>query len=556
MALGCKNTGERFRQGASDWKGEDLPPNAINFDKSLSGPKNILPAVLSNELLIFSRIWDEKIFQLIHRETVLKISNAGKSVKIELDEIKRYLIASVVMGLNHQPEIQNYWNHEGTNLSIFGCSFIQQLISKSDWWKVNTWITYPVEIVMAWLNKNFQNYWSPFQHVAIDEILLLFKGRFKGRQHIRGKPHSTGLKFYALCDEFGYLYSFWLYRGKEKDPGTQQELSTVAVEEPIGHCSTRCKAGCRSCLCAKGKRTCSNICRCTNCKNRDPTVWTALAESKTVPAEDIKKYEDVFEEDEIEELILDKTKHIARRSAMVKDILTDFEREMPTDRAYVFLGDSYFGGLDEVRVLARKNRLALFTCNANRPSDVFAQNLDRGLVQGHFNFQHNEKEKIICVSFYDSKICHFVSNYVGVSPVGTSGRPHISTIYNVFMNGVDKFDCDLNRYLYHHRKQKWSRCLLHNLFKMAIVNSFKNFLAHRPGTQQITFILNLINKMFPNSSLKPPPSTQHIIVSTTSQCECQWCWQKRPEERIAGFRCSTCNAYLHPSCFADYHRKQ
>ena len=43
--------------------------------------------------------------------------------------------------------------------------------------------------------------------------MVLFKGRFQGRQHIKGKPKATGLKFFVLADALGYCYSMFLYKG-------------------------------------------------------------------------------------------------------------------------------------------------------------------------------------------------------------------------------------------------------------------------------------------------------------------------------------------------------
>jgi len=127
---------------------------------------------------------------------------------VTVDEIKKFLFACLVMGLNHQPEIKNYWNSKETNLGIFGSDFIQKLISRETWSKVNKIISFPIDLFLFRLNENFQKSWIPYQHVAIDEILVLFKGRFSGRQHIRGKPNSTGLKFFALCDEKGFFILF------------------------------------------------------------------------------------------------------------------------------------------------------------------------------------------------------------------------------------------------------------------------------------------------------------------------------------------------------------
>ncbi len=50
--------------------------------------------------------------------------------------------------------------------------------------------------------------------IVVDETLILFKGRWKARQHVRGKPHATGCKLFTLADSDGCMYDFWLYCGK------------------------------------------------------------------------------------------------------------------------------------------------------------------------------------------------------------------------------------------------------------------------------------------------------------------------------------------------------
>lgn len=63
------------------------------------------------------------------------------------------------------------------------------------------------------LRESFKTCFSPSQNVAVDEGIVPFKGRFKYRQYVRGKPHSTGIKFYALADTSGYIFDFWIYAG-------------------------------------------------------------------------------------------------------------------------------------------------------------------------------------------------------------------------------------------------------------------------------------------------------------------------------------------------------
>lgn len=63
-------------------------------------------------------------------------------------------------------------------------------------------------------------------------ILLLFKGKWIGKQHIKGKPHATGIKLWALADENGVMYHLKLYEGKEKSGSVStRELVNEMVDK-------------------------------------------------------------------------------------------------------------------------------------------------------------------------------------------------------------------------------------------------------------------------------------------------------------------------------------
>ena len=54
--------------------------------------------------------------------------------------------------------------------------------------------------------------------VAVDEAMIVFKGRVSFRQYIRGKPHPLGIKAFVLADRrTGYVHSLRLYLGRETD---------------------------------------------------------------------------------------------------------------------------------------------------------------------------------------------------------------------------------------------------------------------------------------------------------------------------------------------------
>jgi len=50
--------------------------------------------------------------------------------------------------------------------------------------------------------------------------LFILTGKWKYRQHIRGKPHATGLKYFIIATSSNYVFSFWLYCGLESGRNT------------------------------------------------------------------------------------------------------------------------------------------------------------------------------------------------------------------------------------------------------------------------------------------------------------------------------------------------
>jgi hypothetical protein len=88
----------------------------------------------------------------------------------------------------------------------------------------------PAKKVRPLLNhmlEKFESEWTLGEKVTIDEIMIPFKGRFRGKQYIRSKPVKWGLRVDAIVDQQTYyLWRFRLYTGKVNVP---QQLQTLGV---------------------------------------------------------------------------------------------------------------------------------------------------------------------------------------------------------------------------------------------------------------------------------------------------------------------------------------
>ena len=57
------------------------------------------------------------------------------------------------------------------------------------------------------LNDKFSKFYNPSKHLAVDEVIVKFKGRVIFRQYIHKKPRDQNLQ----CDETGYTYDMTVY---------------------------------------------------------------------------------------------------------------------------------------------------------------------------------------------------------------------------------------------------------------------------------------------------------------------------------------------------------
>ena len=70
--------------------------------------------------------------------------------------------------------------------------------------------------VLSNLNTKLKSLYLPGQNIAIDESLMLWRGRLFFRQYIPLKSSKFEIKSYELCESSsGYLWSFIIYTGKD-----------------------------------------------------------------------------------------------------------------------------------------------------------------------------------------------------------------------------------------------------------------------------------------------------------------------------------------------------
>ena len=92
------------------------------------------------------------------------------------------------------------------------------------------------------IRTNFSKFYNPSEHLAVDEVIVKFKGRVLFKQYIPKKRKRFGIKMFKLCDSTGYTYDMNVYLGKDRQRAAQHLTATHATVtnltrgvEGVGH---------------------------------------------------------------------------------------------------------------------------------------------------------------------------------------------------------------------------------------------------------------------------------------------------------------------------------
>jgi len=93
--------------------------------------------------------------------------------------------------------------------------------------------------------------------------------------------------------------------------------------------------------------------------------------------------------------------------------------------------------------------------------------------------------KILSVCWYDNRQVNQLSTFAGTNPVGKARQwfksekifkdndcPHVVTIYNKYMGGVDLMDSIMGLYIIRKKSRKWYHRIFYHLLDMSVANAW------------------------------------------------------------------------------------
>jgi hypothetical protein len=159
------------------------------------------------------------------------------------DEIRVYLALLLLQGIVYKPEQAQYFSKKQSISTPFFAAIMLKdrflLLSKflhfTDNKKFDSDGPIPRKLFKIWpilehMKQKFSQLYIPERDVAIDESLLLWKGRLSWKQYIPTKRARFGIKSFEICESTsGYIWDFFVYLGK----GTEYDAA-MSPDEPMG----------------------------------------------------------------------------------------------------------------------------------------------------------------------------------------------------------------------------------------------------------------------------------------------------------------------------------
>jgi hypothetical protein len=89
------------------------------------------------------------------------------------------------------------------------------------------------------LNSKFSELYYPSEQMAVDEVIVKFKGKAIFRQYIPKKRKKFGIKLYKLCNRLGNTFDMNVNLGKQKSYAASTDITPTHGSVGTGTQSSR-----------------------------------------------------------------------------------------------------------------------------------------------------------------------------------------------------------------------------------------------------------------------------------------------------------------------------
>lgn len=205
------------------WVKKDLEINE-GFPTSILSP-NVSAAEAKTPLSMFAKLVDEDLIEHLTFETnrFRVQSNRTRVKPVPVEEMRKFLGMVLYMSVVSMPFRRMYWsrllrqshiadcmprNRFDEVISLFhACNNDNEKKKEEDGYDK----LYKVRPLLSRLNYNFQGAAEMEDCLAVDEMIIPFKGRHSLKVYMNKKPRKWGYKVWTLAGRSGYVYKIQLY---------------------------------------------------------------------------------------------------------------------------------------------------------------------------------------------------------------------------------------------------------------------------------------------------------------------------------------------------------
>src|SRR5215469_12888690 len=235
------------------------PPSGVN--RSVAPDINAESSPLSIFMLFFRQIFQltlEETNRYFHQYTASKntASTSAQSPDITMGEIYTFFAIIIQMGHDQRGSLKDYWSRE----EQYCTPFYSNVMARDRFFHILRFLHFEdndnppsrddpdydrlwkIRKIFDTLSNKFCEMYNPTEHLAVDEVIVLYKGRVIFRQYIPKKRKRFGIKIYKLCDSLGYTYDMSVYLGKQRQHATAEITAThgtvlqvIRRVEGLGH---------------------------------------------------------------------------------------------------------------------------------------------------------------------------------------------------------------------------------------------------------------------------------------------------------------------------------
>ncbi|CAH1959610.1 unnamed protein product [Acanthoscelides obtectus] len=208
----------------------DVHP-AVVLEEVMS-PMKCFETFVSETIVTFLCKWTNE------RAAKYFLENIDKNMKVHglrwrdvtVSEMYVFIALVLMQGLIHLPHLSDYWRKD---FLLAGPQvFSATIMSRDRFLSIMKFLRFSdpkatdpsrpmtrLAMFFAFIKENTMIAIDPGETFALDECLMLYKGRLHFKQYIKSKRSRFGIKLFALCPSDpkfrGYTYSFALYIGRD-----------------------------------------------------------------------------------------------------------------------------------------------------------------------------------------------------------------------------------------------------------------------------------------------------------------------------------------------------